>query len=129
MRGKPRYNFARFARVAKALRRRGIQVMSPAEHDLEQGFEPTCPVVDEKFVRDALRWDLAMIIDGADAIVVLPDWEASEGVAVELHVARAIGLPVYQWPSMRPLLAEDPPGSSDVRGQHQAALMSAPSHD
>ncbi len=112
MRGKPLYNFPLFARVATALRELGLDVVSPAEHDLDTGFDPMGPLT-AAFLHDALRWDLRMILDCVDGVVVAGDWETSEGVAVELHVARAIGLPVYQWPSMRPLLAADPPGSRD----------------
>lgn len=48
---------------------------------------------------DYLRADLALLLR-AEAVAVLPDWEASRGACLEVHVAQALGmtvLPVERW--------------------------------
>ena len=48
---------------------------------------------------DYLRADLALLLR-AEAVAVLPGWEASRGACLEVHVAHALGmtvLPVERW--------------------------------
>ena len=85
MRGRVRYNFDAFAEAAAELRELGYEVVSPAEHDLEQGFN----------IRQVLAWDLEQVI-GADAVVTLPGWAHSLGALAEVATARAVGIPVLE---------------------------------
>ncbi|HET9691814.1 MAG TPA: DUF4406 domain-containing protein [Acidimicrobiales bacterium] len=103
MRGYPRYNFDAFEDAAGTLRSLGYEVLSPAEHDLAMGLDPDRPLDDQPAMpggqfslTDALRWDINAILH-VDAVAVLPGWEASSGVAIELTVARAVGVPVYRY--------------------------------
>lgn len=97
MRGYPLYNFPAFERGARALRDMGYGVFSPHEHDLTSGFDPTKTMEEQGFsVQEAMRADLLFILNRAEAIVLLPDWRASTGACCEVHVARTIGLPLYE---------------------------------
>ena len=101
MRGIPLFNFPAFRSAADALRCLGHEVVSPAEEDLSEGFEPTLDMdtsaSSEDFTLDdyhaAMRRDIAAILT-VDAIATLPGWEESQGALVEVAVAKAIGIPV-----------------------------------
>ena len=98
MRGYPRYNFDSFEHAAGVLRHWAIQVISPAEHDLEQGFDPNLTLEEQDFdLGAALLWDLTQIATEVEAVVVLPGWERSQGTAAEMALARAVGKPVYEF--------------------------------
>ncbi len=106
MRGIPQFNFPAFHEGAAKLRADGHVVFNPAERDVaihgpafaennltgdnsqaerEHGFN----------LRDALRDDLVWICAEADAVVCLPGWENSKGVAAERATALALGLPIF----------------------------------
>jgi hypothetical protein len=97
MRSIPQFNFTSFIDGARRLREAGYEVVSPAEHDLEQGFEPWLLTGDEDLsevgfdLKEALRWDLEQVTK-ADAICVLPGWEKSSGARAEVAVAASLGL-------------------------------------
>lgn len=97
MRGYPQFNFPAFTDAVWRLREAGYEVISPAEHDLEQGFFPFAMTGDEDLselgfdLRVAFGWDL-MQVTKADAICVLPGWEKSKGARAEVAAAAAIGL-------------------------------------
>ena len=95
MRGIEQFNFPAFHEAAAELRALGHEVISPAEHDLELGFDPALNSLDGFDMEAAMRWDVAQVLT-ADVVSLLPGWEASEGVAVELAVARAIGVPIQE---------------------------------
>lgn len=109
MRGYPRYNFPAFIRAAAALRARGIAVVSPAEHELQRGFDPDGDRPFTTTAADSFRWDLEKILELANdrrvswppaficfnAAVFLPRWRASEGARIERAVAHYAGLPCY----------------------------------
>ena len=79
--------------VAARLRVAGIEVSSPAEHDVQGGFDPTGS--DEDFdLRGAFRWDLEQVM-AVEMVVVLPGWEKSKGAKAEVALAEALGTPVY----------------------------------
>lgn len=106
MRGRPHYNFQAFDIARDFLRDfHGFDVISPADLDREQRFmkDDALPPVDgyvEGFTRldwhEVMKKDLARILDDADLVALLPHWEDSEGAQVEVTVARAIGLPVFE---------------------------------
>ena len=93
MRGYPEFNFPAFHAAAARLRLAAIEVSSPAEHDVQGGFDPTGS--DEDFdLRAALRWDLEQVM-AVEMVVVLPGWEKSKGAKAEVALAEALGTPVY----------------------------------
>lgn len=111
MRGYDQFNFPAFDHCAKVLRSRGWEVRSPAEHDRDGGFDETRNSLDGFDLRAAMRWDLESVC-WADAVVLLPGWEKSSGVAIELTAARAIGnqlLTFDPWTEKVTTLVEESP--------------------
>lgn len=89
------YNFPAFDRYAAELRRRGFTVISPAEMDRAHGFDPAEPIkptIENLFLRDAMVRDLTAICRRCDGIALLPGWEKSAGVRVEVELGRCLGL-------------------------------------
>ena len=108
MRGIPYFNFPAFHAAAAKLRAEGHEVFSPAEldesmHDKE--FSTSNPTGDlVKAARDygfdlryVLARDLEYICLKADAVVLLPGWEKSQGATAERAVAIALGLKVVEF--------------------------------
>ena len=96
MRGYDQFNFPAFDEAAATLRGWDWDVLSPAEHDRLEGFDETKNSLGGFDMAAAMRWDIGAVLD-ADAIVLLPGWENSAGVAIELSVARAIGIEVWEY--------------------------------
>lgn len=97
MRGKPLYNGPLFLRVARLLREQGFRVVSPWEHDMEGGFNPTQGMEEQNFdIHNAFRWDFHKVVT-AKAVVLLPGWRESKGVQAELVVATHCGIPLLEW--------------------------------
>lgn len=87
MRGYPRFNFDTFAKAAKHLRAKGEEVVSPAEMDLEEGFDPDNPgVISVDRYEEWMRRDFKAILD-CDAVALLPGWRLSEGARREYQHA------------------------------------------
>lgn len=103
MSGYPDFNRASFGFAAERLRNQGIEVISPTELDEEDGsLEKEDPlmvaagVATEDLWRECLRRDLLRILEAKiDAVVVLDGWRESRGAALEVHVARSLGVPVF----------------------------------
>ena len=93
MTGLPDFNRPAFHAAAATLRAQGHVVINPAEVDL--GPDATWA--------DYMRIHLAEIARRVTQVFVLPSWESSRGAQLEVHVARALGLPVV------PVLTEDEP--------------------
>jgi len=93
MTGLPEFNFPAFDEAARLLEAQGYKVFNPAQMDRDVGFDPSSTQVDDKFLRDALRRDLAAICD-ADAIAMLPGWEKSGGARIEWMLAAHLGLEI-----------------------------------
>ena len=87
------YNFPAFDAAAARLRALGHSVVSPADLDREHGFDGMSGDPAPFTHRDVMRWDLPAVLD-ADVVAVLPGWQASKGTAIELAVARGVGIPV-----------------------------------
>ena len=100
MTGIPEYNFPAFQLAAADLRGRGIDVWSPAEHDLANGFDPATDAA--KPLRHYMEHDLPAVL-ASDAVVVLPGWEDSKGARLEVHTATACDIPVLSYPLLAPL--------------------------
>lgn len=89
MSGIAEYNFPAFHCLSTELRVEGYPVVNPAELALDAGPPGSQP------------WDFYMRVDLAallecDAVCVLPGWERSKGASLEVHVARALEMPVFQ---------------------------------
>lgn len=98
MRGYPDFNFPAFKEAALDLRAKGHEVFSPAESDVNDGFDPKTGAgflsMQEYMVRDLPE------VCRADAVVVLPGWEDSEGAMIETRVARMLHKAVLTYPDM-----------------------------
>ena len=94
------FNAPAFADATFRLRLVGYDVFSPAENDIANGFDlgkmnGTEALTDHGYsLREALKQDLSWICDHAEGIAVLYGSEKSKGVAAELALANALGIPV-----------------------------------
>lgn len=93
------FNAPVFADAAYRLRLVGFEVFNPAENDMENGinlgkFDGTENLTDHGFsLREVLKQDLSWICDNADGIAMLFGGEKSKGMAAELALAHALGIP------------------------------------
>jgi len=92
MRGIKDFNFPTFESAAAQLRKWGYDVLSPAERDLAEGFDPTLNSLEGFNVEEALAADFGMILQ-SDMIFLLPGWERSRGARAERFVAEMVGKP------------------------------------
>lgn len=93
MTGIPEYNYPLFESSAAWLRETGYEVVSPHEVNPLDG------------VVRSWDWYMRRDIPGlvtCDAVVVLPGWEASKGAALEVHIARTLGMPVWAIEAVEP---------------------------
>lgn len=96
MRGVPSFNFPAFDHATAILRGQGYEVVSPAEHDRDTGFDPAGLTGDEDLstlgfdLAEALMWDLTEVA-ACDGVFLLPGWEHSSGARAELALAAALG--------------------------------------
>lgn len=104
MTGIPEYNKAEFDSAARYLRDEGLCVFNPADVDLANGFDARgttgCETKEELAalgfdLRKALAADLKFVAEEAEEVYVLPGYENSKGVAAELALAQALGLPIW----------------------------------
>tara|TARA_R110002020_G_scaffold132746_6_gene296349 strand:+ start:230 stop:574 length:345 start_codon:yes stop_codon:yes gene_type:complete len=79
------YNYPAFRHRAMVLREAGYEVFNPAETDNGYQDHPRSYY---------LKKDVIAITE-CDAVALMEGWENSLGVLLELHVAVAIGLPIY----------------------------------
>jgi dATP/dGTP diphosphohydrolase/uncharacterized protein DUF4406 len=93
MTGYADWNYPAFNCAAKTLRGQGHDVFNPAENDNGSSGKP------REFY---LRIDVKAVAD-AEAVVVLPGWERSEGASLEVHIAKHLAMPVFTYPTMKPL--------------------------
>lgn len=92
------WNFPAFFEAEKQLIELGHQPINPAHNDgetveeaLKSAGSPERPNNSWTYY---MRRDLPSVM-AADAICVLPGWQNSKGASLEVHVAKAIGLPIY----------------------------------
>lgn len=102
MQGLPEFNFPLFHAVAWALRRDGHEVFNPAERDIERhggvdiskgnhsGSLDTAKGTHGFSLRQALAEDTQYICLEANSIVILPNWEKSNGVQAEQRLGVAL---------------------------------------
>jgi hypothetical protein len=91
MSGLEDFNFPAFFRAQKELESRGMKVFNPAQADIEN-YGSLDETKKKANYRDCLRIDLNWILDHAEAIALLPGWENSKGVEIELALARVLKL-------------------------------------
>lgn len=92
MSGRPRWNFDAFAQAAAELRALGYDVVSPAELDLADGFDPDAVLaIDPQEYERLLMRSLGAMLQ-CDAVALLPGYETSRGARLEIEVARGRGL-------------------------------------
>ena len=110
MRGYKDFNFPLFFKVGTKLKEAGHEVFNPAERDTKEwGSQNLKTATGNEFeVASALGMDpLAMarhcfladthyICTRADAIYLLPGWEASKGATAERALGAAIGLKIVE---------------------------------
>ncbi|MDQ0100464.1 hypothetical protein J2T10_000083 [Paenarthrobacter nicotinovorans] len=103
------FNAPAFADATFRLRLVGYEVFSPAENDVDNGFDLGKMTGNEALtdhgysLREALKQDLSWICDHAEGLAILPGWEKSKGVAAEISLAVALGIPfqsVAAWVSV-----------------------------
>lgn len=93
MRGYPEYNFPAFHEATQKLMAMGHAVWSPAQHDVNDGFDPSKD--EAKPLREYMKADLVAVLN-ADAVAVLEGWEKSQGASLEVYVAGQCGIPTYE---------------------------------
>jgi dATP/dGTP diphosphohydrolase, N-terminal/Domain of unknown function (DUF4406) len=99
----PQFNYPAFDQVATVLRRKGFDVLSPAEMDSDEMRERAMASPDGapgaiaglESWGDMLARDVKIIADEADGVVLLPGWEQSKGARLEAFIARHVGKPVF----------------------------------
>lgn len=92
MRGWPEFNFPAFHAHAAKLREAGHEVLSPAEHDLERGFDPKLSLAKQGYdLAPSWRWNIQALLR-SDAIALMPGHWSSEGASLERNIARNLGL-------------------------------------
>ena len=104
MRNHPRFNFPAFDAAAADLRGQGSTVISPAEIDRRDGFEPASlpanwdwRILPDGFdLRLAVKRDIEALVT-CDAIHLLPGWENSKGARAERAVAEWLGLAIFEY--------------------------------
>lgn len=103
MRGIAEFNSPAFDEVQRILEKMGHETFNPAERDRSTGFDVAGMTGHENLadagfsLRDALHADTRWISLYADAVALLPGWEKSSGVAAEVALARALGIPVAEY--------------------------------
>lgn len=101
MRGIDEFNFPSFDLARDMWAAKGWSAISPADMDREHGLsEKNPPQADVKLMREVMSRDCKAILGlcpgSGDCLLVLPGWEKSKGSAVEVALARFMGLPVVR---------------------------------
>lgn len=102
MTGRKFYNFPAFDEAEACLQQRGWQVFSPAALDRLHGFDAMQMPEDTDWsvlspawpIRKIIRVDVNILFR-VDAVLMLPEWETSKGARAEYHLAKWLGLRVY----------------------------------
>ena len=108
MRGKPGWNFAAFDAARQRWEDAGHLVYCPAQLFRAHPYEQDCNKVDRTHLLHVIQIDMACIY-ASDAIALLPGWEESVGVTVELAMAQFLGLLVYDAETMQQINPKEKP--------------------
>ena len=96
MSGYPEYNFPAFDAAQARLEALGFKVISPAQIDRDEGFDPTKDEVTPELMADIVRRDIEAIIK-SDIIILLDGWEDSKGAVAEANVGRWLNKPIKEF--------------------------------
>jgi nucleoside 2-deoxyribosyltransferase len=102
MRGYPNWNFAAFEEARTRLRAEDHTVFCPAANALAMGYAPQEGPCDRSTLEHVIQMDIACIY-AADAVAILPGWEASVGCTVEVSLAQFLSMPIYDARTMKEL--------------------------
>ena len=83
MTGIPDLNFPLFHAAAARLRALGFDIVNPAEINTDPSADWAA----------CMRADIAQLVT-CDAIFVLDGWQCSRGASLEVHIAKALHMPV-----------------------------------
>ncbi len=100
MRGCPEYNFPAFHEATERLRAMNWEVFSPAERDLEDGFNPLKDKAKDLSYYMAI--DLPEVCK-SDVVVVLLGWGKSQGARLEVYVACELGKQILDAETLNPV--------------------------
>lgn len=95
MTGKPEYNYPAFNQMAALLRSNGYTVFNPAEIRK--------PLFQFGSENELWIWYMKKAISmlmKADTVVLLPGWEKSNGVCIELVLAKELGYKIVYEPEL-----------------------------
>lgn len=100
MRGLPNYNLPAFDEARERLTKEGHLVFCPAQLVRAVPYPDQYTTDgDRPFLQHVISLDIACLF-AAEAIALLPGWETSRGVSVELALAQFLGLAVYDATTM-----------------------------
>lgn len=126
MRGYPMFNFPAFLMAARVLQTRGFRTRSPAEKDIEAGFDPSRPIEEQGFdMGAAFRWDFVACTE-CTGIILLPGWENSTGAKAERVVATLSQREVYYLNERYELVEAPEMGYTLTWSAPPAAVLPAP---
>ncbi len=83
MTGIAELNYPAFHAAKDALRTAGFGVRSPTDHEVDGDLE----------WEDWMRRDIPLLLE-CEGVAVLPGWENSRGASLEVHIAKALDMPV-----------------------------------
>lgn len=96
MSGHHQFNHPLFNRVARELREEfGWAVINPAEHDGGSTDKPRAFYL-QLDVEALCRRNRFGLLPAVGCILLLPQWQESAGVALELHCACEFGIPIFE---------------------------------
>ena len=106
MSGLPLLGFPSFDRAARRFRKAGFNVVNPADIDRVNHTHEFTPPSERCTYREAMKRDLAAICE-CDSIALLSNWRKSPGANLELHLAKLLGLKIYDAKTMKVLKPEE----------------------
>lgn len=98
MTGLPQFNYPAFFAAEEELLKMGHIPLNPARNDGETLNDAVASAGTPSNPTHTWEWYLRRDIPhavSADGIVVLPGWQQSRGATLEMHIATALGMPVY----------------------------------
>ena len=96
MTGYPEFNFPAFKAAASDIDEMGVGAVYCTAFGTPPAPEDALPW--DEYLREALRLMLT-----CNAVVVLPGWRESKGARLEVYVALELGMPVVEYPDLRPV--------------------------
>lgn len=119
MSGLPKFNFPAFANAAAALRRDGLDIVSPHEQDAPETREMAMASPDGAHTGNGESWgtclarDVKIIADETCGTIFLPGWSKSRGARLEAFTALLCDHKFYVYEAAVECIFEIP--ANDVR--------------